>query len=152
MHTNWPLKRQHSATVSVLQYGPCWCRGRPGDSGTFDLFRHRTVEMDLGPLTSNVMIVSERVLNGAEAMCRETYQSLPDPKIVIATAPCPSARTFWNEAPLAWMPVRDLLPVELSLDDCVSGRPESLLGAVLQLVAEESEADDAAAQLRRAHA
>lgn len=152
MRTNWPLNHRGSTTVSVLQYGPCWCRGKPGDSGTFDLFRHRTVDMDLGPLTTNVLIVSERVVNGAEAMCRETYEALPDPKIVIATPPCPSAGKFWDSAPLAWMPVRELLPIELNLNACISGQPEALLGAVLQLVAEQSVTNGAAVHLQRAHA
>lgn len=134
MRREWPLTPRGPATVSVLHYGPCWCRGKPGDSGSFDLFRQRTVHLDLGPLTTNVMIVSDRILSGAEAMCEQVYENLPQPAIVIATAPCPSARSFWDEAPLSWVPVRELLPVDVELDTCVSGEPESLLGAVLPLV------------------
>ncbi len=108
--------------------------------------------MDLGPLDVNVVLISDRVLSGAEAMARQVHDSVPDPKIVIATAPCPSATRFWQEAPLAWVPVRELLAVDMGIETCVSGRPESLLEAVLQLVAEQSVADHAAAHLQRAHA
>ena len=67
-------------------------------------------------------------------MCTQVYEELSGPTLVIATAPCPSAQSFWDEAPLAWMPVRELLPVDLEIASCVSGEPESLLGALLPLV------------------
>lgn len=123
-----------SHTVSVLQYGPCWCRGRPGESGTFDLYRHRSVRMDLSPLSSHLLIVSDRVLNGAEATCLQVYAALPDPKCVISTAPCPAAGSFWNDAPPSWVPVGELIPVDASIEECLSGRPEALIGAVLSLL------------------
>ncbi len=134
MRRHWPTTTRDLATVAVLQYGPCWCRGKPGDTGTFDLFRQRSVRMDLGPLTANLLIVTDRVLSGAEKLCRQVYNALASPKIVIATPPCPSAGRFWDEAPLAWVPVRELLPVQADLDSCFSGAPESLLGAVLPMV------------------
>lgn len=153
MRKDWPVEQHRTTAVAVLQYGPCWCRGMPGDAGTFDLFRQRTVEMNLGPLAANVMLVTERVFNGAEAMCRYVYESLDDPKIVVSTGPCPSASQFWDEAPLAWTPVEDVLPVDVRIDVCVSGRPESLLGAILPLLNDQAVVDDgAAAHLQQAHA
>lgn len=120
--------------VGVLQYGPCWCRGRPGESGSFDLYRHRSVRMDLSPLSCNLLIVSERVLNGAEATCHQVYSALPDPKRVISTGPCLEAGAFWDETPLSWVPVSELIPVDGAIEECVSGRPEMLVGAILSLL------------------
>ena len=120
-----------ASTVATLQYGPCWCRGVPGDTGSFDFIRHRRVELDLGPFGSNIMIVSDRVLSGSGTVVRDVFDSVPDPKIVIAAAVCPSARQFWERAPVTWSPVDEVLPVDATVDACISGEPEVLLGTVL---------------------
>lgn len=92
--------------------------------------------MDLGPLDANLVIVSERVLSGSGPVCEQVLESVPEPRLVIATATCPSARAFWDEAPLSWIPVEEVLPVDLTVESCVSGEPEALLGVVLTYLAE----------------
>ena len=92
--------------------------------------------MDLGPLDANLVVVSERVLSGSGQVCEQVFESVLEPRLVIATATCPSARAFWDDAPLSWIPVEDVLPVDLTVDSCVSGEPEALLGVVLSYLAE----------------
>lgn len=92
--------------------------------------------MDLGPLDANLVIVSERVLAGSGLVCEQVLESVPEPRLVIATATCPSAKAFWEEAPISWVPVSEVLPVDLTVDSCVSGQPEALLGVVLSYLAE----------------
>lgn len=130
-HESAPGREQSSATVATLQYGPCWCRGVPGDTGSFDFIRQRRVDMDLGPLGSNLVIVSERVLSGSGSVVRAVFDSVPDPKIVISAAVCPSARPFWDRAPVTWVPVDEVLSVDVRVGSCISGEPEALLGTVL---------------------
>lgn len=125
------MRGQAASTVALLQYGPCWCRGVPGDTGSFDFIRQRRVDMDLGPLGANLVIVSERVLSGSGSVVRAVFDSVADPKIVIAAAVCPSARSFWDRAPVTWIPVAEVLPVDARVASCISGEPEALLGAVL---------------------
>lgn len=92
--------------------------------------------MDLGPLDANLVIVSERVVSGSRQVCEQVLESVPEPRLVIATATCPAAKAFWAEAPLSWIPAGDVLPVDLTVDSCVSGEPEALLGVVLAYLAE----------------
>ena len=68
-----------ASTVAILQYGPCWCRGVPGETGSFDFIRQRRVDMDLGPLGSNLVIVSERVLAGSGSVVWAVFDSVPEP-------------------------------------------------------------------------
>ena len=139
------IRGRSVSTVALLQYGPCWCRGVPGDTGSFDFIRHRKVDMDLGPLEANIVIVSERVLNGS--IVRAVFDSVPAPKIVVAAAVCPSARAFWDRAPITWVSVAELLPVDVMIDECISGQPEMLLGAMLSHLSNQHSTGPRSAQL-----
>lgn len=122
------------ARVWRLQFGPCWCRGVPSATGSFDFVRLVTSENDLGDFDNNILILSERVIDGSLAVYRQVIGGIPDPKLVVSVAPCPAARSFWDELPLGWSPVSDVLPVDIHIDDCISGMPESLMAALLRHV------------------
>lgn len=124
------------STVALLQYGPCWCRGVPGETGSFDFVRHRKVELDLGPLGANIVIVSERLLSPTVA--EVVFRGVPSPKIVVAAAVCPAARGFWDRAPISWVPADEVLPVDVAIDACISGEPEALLGAMLSRLSDRA--------------
>lgn len=131
---------RHEATDSkariwLLQYGPCWCRTVPTDSGSFDYVRLRTTVADLGMLDENLLIVSDRVVDGAARVYRRLHRDVPDPKLVVAAGPCPHADRFWDDLPNGWSPVDELFAVDIHVDECISGRPEALLAAVLSHVA-----------------
>ncbi len=119
--------------VWLLQHGPCWCRGNPGESGSFDLIRFRSNRIDLGDVGLHFLVVSERVLEGSGPSCRQVYDSIPEPKVVIASGVCPGATRFWTEPLVASTPVSDLLPVDVTIPDCIFGRPEALLEPVFAL-------------------
>lgn len=138
------------ANVWLLQHGPCWCRGRPGDSGSFDLIHFRSSRVDLGDVELHFLVVSERVLEGSGPSCRQVYDSIPAPKVVIASGTCPAATGFWNGPLVSSTPVSDLLQVDVSIPDCIFGRPEALLGPVFSL--HRSEVSDGHARLSRAGA
>lgn len=136
----WSASPSERATsnpnVWLLQHGPCWCRGLPGDSGSFDLMRFRSSHLELGEMRINLLIVSERVMVGSGPTCKQVYDSIPDPKVVISTGSCPAARRFWDDSLIGWTHVSELLPVYMSVDACIFGEPEALLEPVLSLTVE----------------
>lgn len=120
--------------IWLLQYGPCWCRSMPSDSGSFDYVRlHKTV-LDLSSLEENLFIVSERVIDGSSSVFRQVCKSVPEPKLVISAGPCPFASRFWDELPSGWTSIDEILPVDIHVADCISGHPEMLMTAVLEHV------------------
>jgi Ni,Fe-hydrogenase III small subunit len=121
-----PLNR-----VWLLQHGPCWCRSHPTDSSSFDYVKLRRTGADLGAWHGNVLIVSERVIDGSGHLYRQVFGEMPDPKVVVAAAPCPAAVRFWDDLPNGWAPVEDMIPIDIRVDECINGNPESLMTAVL---------------------
>lgn len=117
--------------IWVLQHGPCWCRSHPTDSSSFDYVKLRRIDVDLGAWYRNVLIVSERVIDGSSHLYRQVYREMPDPKVVVAAAACPAAGQFWDELPNGWHPVEEIIPVDIRVDDCINGNPELLMAAVL---------------------
>lgn len=126
------VARDGRARVWRLQFGPCWCRGAPSSTGSFDFVRLVSSENDLGDFDKNILIVSERVIDGSMAIHRQVMEGIPDPKLVVSAAACPAAGRFWDELPVGWTPVWDAFPVDIRVDECISGMPESLMAAVLR--------------------
>lgn len=124
--------------VWLLQHGPCWCRGNPGDSGSFDLIHFRSNQIDLGDVGLAFLVVSELVLEGSGPSCRQVFDAIPDPKVVISSGVCPAAQRFWKAPLVSSTAVSDLLPIDLSIPECIFGRPEALLGPVLSLCLAEA--------------
>lgn len=120
--------------IWLLQYGPCWCRTAPTDASSFDYVRLRKTVADLGALEKNLLIVSDRVVDGSAQVYRQVHRDVPDPKVVVAAGACPFAHRFWDELPNGWSPVDELLAVDIHIDECISGNPEALLAAVLSHV------------------
>lgn len=117
--------------IWLLQYGPCWCRTVPTESNYFDYVRLRKTTSALGTLQENLLILSDRVIDGSTHLYRQVYEDMPSPKLVVSTGPCPYAQRFWDELPSGWSPVAELLPVDIHVGDCISGKPETLMAAVL---------------------
>lgn len=130
-----------TARVWRLQFGPCWCRGAPAGTGSFDFVRLVSSESDLGRFDRQVLILSERVIDGSADVYRQVFEKVPDPKLVVSSAACPGARRFWDDLPLGWTPVWDFLPVDIRIDDCISGMPESLMAAVVRHLAGDLQMD-----------
>ena len=126
-----PVLDSVPARVWRLQYGPCWCRSTASDTDSFDFVRMRVTPADLGRVEENMLIVSERVIEGSNRVFRRVFSDVPDPKLVISTGPCPMASRFWDELPGGWRPVSEILPIDIHVEDCISGNPESLLTAVV---------------------
>lgn len=114
-----------------LQYGPCWCQTRPSATASFDFAFSRTTSADLGRDEESLLIVSARVIDGTKQVVRQFYSDVPEPKIVISVGTCPATRPFWDELPVGWTPVGEILPVDLHVEECVSRYPEELMAAVL---------------------
>ena len=117
--------------IWLLQYGPCWCRSHPTDSSSFDYVRLRRTGANLGVWDENLLIVSERVIDGTNHLYRQVYSDMPDPKVIVAVPPCPAAGQFWEELPNSWAPVEEIIPVDIRVDECINGFPDSLMTAVL---------------------
>lgn len=115
--------------IWLLQYGPCWCRSTPTDGGSFDYVRMRRTLVE--PLEENLLIVSEKVIDGTAGIYRQVYDDVPHPKLVISAGTCPFASRFWDELPNGWDRVDEILPIDVHVEDCISGNPEALLAAVL---------------------
>lgn len=115
-----------STRVSSLQFGPCWCRGLPGDVDAFDFMRLRTTTAHL-PIDAHLLIVSARVVEGAQRMVTQVYEEMPDPKLVIRGGLCLATSRFWDRLPGGWVSTDEVLPVDIQIEDCIAGRPEALL-------------------------
>lgn len=132
-----PEQLLHRSTRRIwrLQYGPCWCRGLPGESGSFDFVRTSSRETPLGTLDRNVLILPDRVIDGSQPVFLQLHDRVPNPRLVVTTAACPAAALFWKELPVGWSPVNDLVSVDVHVAECVSGYPEALMAAVLNYAA-----------------
>lgn len=122
------------ARIWRLQYGPCWCRVAPTESDSFDFVRLTTSTPDLGSFDANILIVSDRVIDGSQAVFRQVHDRVAAPKLLIAAKACPAAARFWDELPVGWTPVQDLLPVDIHVEECITGNPEALMAAMVQHV------------------
>lgn len=118
-------------SIHVVQHGPCWCRMGAAGTGSFDFIRSRTAELIPGAFDRSLLIVSRRLIAGAERSVRSLYESVPEPTLVISGGPCPATTEFWDELPGGWIPADDLIPVDIDVGECLSGRPEALVAALL---------------------
>lgn len=118
--------------VWILQYGPCWCRSVPTESSSFDFMRLRKTVLDPGTLDDNLLIVSDRVIDGSSRVYHQLFEDIPNPKLVISTAACPATAQFWDDLPSGWRPVDELFPVDIHVDRCIRGEPEALMTSVLK--------------------
>lgn len=142
MHPASPSESFHSILQSTgrsavririwrLQYGPCWCHGIPSDSGSFTFARMRTTSADFGLAEENLLIVSGRVLDGTKGVFLRLYSDIPEPTVVISAPACPAAQRFWDELPVGWTPVEEVIPVHIRVEHCIWGNPEELMAAAL---------------------
>ena len=129
-----------SNRIWLLQHGPCWCGSHPTESSSFDYVKLRRTGADLGDWPWNLLIVSQRVIDGSGRLYRQVYREMPDPKVVVAAAPCPAAVRFWDDLPNGWAPVEDMIPIDIRVDECINGNPESLMTAVLAYALAQHEA------------
>ncbi len=103
-------RQETSARIWVLQCGPCWCGSTPTEESTFDYLRFRKTVTDLGPQIENLVIVSERVIDGTAPTLRQVYEDAPEPKLVISAGPCPLASQFCDALPNGWDKVDGTAP------------------------------------------
>lgn len=118
--------------IQVIQHGPCWCRAGSGTVGSFDFIRSRGADLTADAFDRNLLLVSDRVIAGTERSLVQAHRRLPDPKLVVAVGHCPATDAFWDELPGGWVKAEEVIPVELHVAECASGRPEALLAAVLE--------------------
>jgi Ni,Fe-hydrogenase III small subunit len=131
---NDSASEQQAIRIWKLQYGPCWHGAIPSETDSFDFVRMRTTQAGLGGLDENILIVSERVIDGARQVYLQVHSDVPEPKLVVATAACPVAQRFWDDLPVGWTPVDEVLPVDIHVEECINGNPESLMAAVVEHV------------------
>lgn len=122
-----PQLHVRGATISTVAFGPCWCRAVPGDDGSFDVFRQRTVR---SPLGRDVLVVTDRVPPSGVATVRRLLDSLADP-LVITTKACPAANWYWDTSPSGWVEASDLVHVDTHVGACLTGHPEMLFTTLL---------------------
>lgn len=132
--------------IQVIQHGPCWCRAGSGAAGSFDFIRSRGADLAADAFDRNVLLVSDRVIAGSERSLVLAHRRLPDPKLVVAVGHCPATEAFWAELPGGWVKAEEVIPVDLHVAECASGRPEALLAAVLEWQSAEVATTDAGAQ------
>lgn len=133
------VDERRATRIWLLQYGPCWCRTPATETSSFDYVRLRRTAADLGTLEENLLIVSDRVIDGSARAYRQVHSDVPDPKLVISAAACPTARRFWDELPNGWTPVDELLHIDLHVEECINGHPEALTAALLAHVLGDTE-------------
>lgn len=82
-------------------------------------------------LGRSLLIVSERVPNGSQPHFLALHRDVPEPRFTIAAASCPAAAPFWDSLPGGWLDVREVIPVDGVIDECITGHPEQLMVTVL---------------------
>lgn len=107
---------EHARIVTLLQV-PCWCQGISAELSSFGLSRHRSI--DLGESGRHIVVVSNRVMNGAVPTLRRLYAETPDPKLVVAVASCPEAEG-WEDLKGGWTPIEEILDVDIAVEECAS--------------------------------
>lgn len=115
--------------ISTVTFGPCWCRSVPGSDGSFDVFRHRSVE---SPLGRDVLVVSNRIPPSGVATLRRLHATLNDPLVIVAGA-CLSAEWYWDNSPSTWVDASEYLEVDHRVEGCLTGQPEIVFGVLLRL-------------------
>lgn len=135
--------------IWFFQFGPCWCRGTPGGKGSFDFLRLREAPSSLNGLETNILLLSDRILEGSRATLKSVYDRVPDPKLVISGGPCRAAEPFWQGVTTTPLSVDSVVPVDLRIEQCISGFPEALLSAVLNLMTSRQTLQSAAGQAER---
>lgn len=85
-------------------------------------------------LGRSLLIVSERVPNGSQPHFLALHREVPEPRFAIAAASCPAAAPFWDSLPGGWLDVREVIPVDGAIDECITGHPEQLMVTVLSAV------------------
>lgn len=106
--------------------------------GSFDFMRTRSLDLAPGIFDRSLLIVSDRLIVGSEATVRRGLRGLPDPRLVVATGHCRAAEQFWSGLPGGWVKAAEVIPVDVQVAACFSGRPEELLAAVLTWKAENA--------------
>lgn len=122
--------------ICRLQYGPCWCHGLPGETGSFDFVRTSFREVPLGDFDRNILILPERVIDGSGPVFLQFHDRVASPRLVVATAACPAAAAFWDDLPMGWSSIHELVPVDIHIGECISGYPDALMAAVLSYAAQ----------------
>lgn len=118
-----------TATVWFARTGPCWCTGRPGAAASRDLERLRRLTIPRSSLLDRDLVVTPDRLTPTLAPAIRSLIARAE-VITVAYPLCPAAGPA--------MPV-DLVDTftdgrvpQIVLDDCVSGRPELLVVALLE--------------------
>ena len=129
---------QHATAVgtrfTTMTFGPCWCRSVPGSDGSFDVFRHRSID---SPLGRDVLVVSDRVPPSGVSQLRRLHTGMNDP-LVLATRACPSAEWYWDHSPTDWVDASEYLDIDHRVDGCLTGQPEILFATLLGLALDGS--------------
>ena len=123
-----------AARISTMTFGPCWCRSVPGSDGSFDVFRHRSID---SPLGRDVLVVSDRIPPSGVSSLRRLHAAMNDP-LVLVTRACPSAGWYWDNSPTEWVDASEYLDIDHRVDGCLTGQPEIFLASLLGLVLDGS--------------
>lgn len=123
------------ARIWRLSYGPCWCQGEPPRGSSFEFMRRLVTPPSSRPGV-NLLMVSNRVLDGSAGAFAAIEREVPSPRFVVSTAACPASADFWNGLPIGWSPVDSIMEVDAHIEECVSGYPHALVFAVLDLLLE----------------
>lgn len=120
-------------TLWFARTGPCWCSGRPGASGSHDLERLRRTSVRRTPLLDTDVLMTPALVTPALLSKVRALFDRPDVLSVVYPL-CPNAASV--------MP-RDLREVleegehpSITVDECVSGYPESLVVAMVEYLSE----------------
>lgn len=117
--------------IWTLHYGPCFCVAHPASGRSFDFVRFRTSTLNGTQLRVNVLVVSDRVIDGSLPMFHMLLDQVPSPRLVLSAAACPRASRFWDALPVGWTPTSEFLHLDGHIPDCIRGNPEVLASRVL---------------------
>lgn len=125
------LARKSSVWPVTMGLACCAIEMMATGTPRFDISRFGMEVFRASPRHSDLMIVSGRVSQKMAPIVRNIYDSMPEPKWVIAMGACSSSGGMFNNYAVV-QGCDHVIPVDIYLPGCPP-RPEQLLNAILTL-------------------
>jgi Ni,Fe-hydrogenase III small subunit len=117
--------------IWTLLYGPCFCHTHPASGESFDFLRLRTSKLEGDLFIPNILVVSDRVIDGAMPTYHKLLDQVPTPRLIFGASACPMAERFWDALPVGWTQASELMQLDAHISECIRGYPEILMTRVL---------------------
>ncbi|MDO5060768.1 MAG: NADH-quinone oxidoreductase subunit B family protein [Actinomycetaceae bacterium] len=125
------LARKHSQWPVTMGLACCSIEMMSAGTPRFDMARFGLEVFRASPRHADLMIIAGRMSHKMAPIVRRVYDSMPEPKWVIAMGACASSGGMFNNYALV-QGADHIIPVDVYLPGCPP-RPEALINSILVL-------------------